>query len=66
MMGNYKPLSEKEEQIAAAIVDSAYTIHSAFGPGIQENIYEVCFCYELGKGNYISHRLHRLDLICEI
>jgi GxxExxY protein len=48
-MGNHEPLSEREEQIAAAIVDAAYVLHNALGPGILENIYEVCFCYELGK-----------------
>ncbi len=42
-------LSEREEQIARAIVDAAYAVHSALGPGLLESIYEVCFCHELGK-----------------
>ena len=40
---NYEPISDKEEQIASAIVDSAYTVHSVLGPGLLENVYEVCF-----------------------
>jgi len=28
-------------------VDAAYTLHSALGPGLLENVYEVCFCHEL-------------------
>ena len=41
--------SEKEEIVAAKIVDSAYTVHKALGPGLLEKVYEVCFCHELSK-----------------
>jgi len=46
---NYAPISDKEEQIAGAIVDAAYAVHSNLGPGLLENVYEVCFCHELTK-----------------
>jgi len=46
---HYAPVSDKEEGIAKAIVDAAYTVHSALGPGLLENVYEVCFCHELAK-----------------
>ncbi len=46
---NYKPLSEKEERIASEIVDAAYAVHKALGPGLLEKVYEVCFCHELSK-----------------
>lgn len=45
----YKRLSEKEENIASKIVDSAYAVHDALGPGLLEKVYEACFCYELSK-----------------
>lgn len=45
----YKPLSKKEEYIASKIVDSAYAVHKALGPGLLEKVYETCFCYELSK-----------------
>ncbi len=45
----YTPLSDKEEQIATAIVSSAFAVHSALGPGLLENVYEVCLCHELTK-----------------
>ncbi|MCS7283032.1 MAG: GxxExxY protein [Anaerolineae bacterium] len=32
-------LSEKDEQMARAIVDAAYAVHSALGPGLLESIY---------------------------
>ena len=45
----FKPLSEKEEFIAESIVDAAFTVHKALGPGLLERVYEVCFCHELFK-----------------
>ncbi|MBI3762415.1 MAG: GxxExxY protein [Chloroflexi bacterium] len=46
---DHAPLSEREEQIAQAIVAAAFAVHSALGPGLLEHIYEVCFCHELTK-----------------
>jgi len=45
----FTPLSEREEFIAKGIVDAAYTVHKALGPGLLERVYEVCFCHELSK-----------------
>ncbi len=45
----FKPLSEREEYIAEGIVDAAYTVHTALGPGLLERVYEVCLCHELSK-----------------
>jgi GxxExxY protein len=45
----YAPVSDEEERIARDIVASAYAVHSALGPGLLENVYEVCFCHELTK-----------------
>jgi GxxExxY protein len=52
---NYAPISDEEERIATAIVDAAYAVHSNLGPGLLENIYEVCFCHEL-KQRGLSYR----------
>ena len=46
---DFVPLSEREESIARKIVDTAYTVHKAIGPGLLEKVYEVCFCHELSK-----------------
>ena len=43
----FEKTSEREEMVAAKIVDAAYTVHKALGPGLLEKIYEVCFCHEL-------------------
>jgi len=40
-------LSPKTELLAKEIVDIAFKIHKALGPGLLESVYEKCFCYEL-------------------
>jgi GxxExxY protein len=47
----YNSLTERENWLAAQIVDIAICIHKAMGPGLLESIYEKCFCYELAKRN---------------
>jgi GxxExxY protein len=47
----FKPLTERENWLAAQVVDIAVCIHKALGPGLLESIYEKCFCYELTKRN---------------
>lgn len=46
---SFAPISDHEERVAKAIVDAAYAVHSALGPGLLESVYEVCFCHELAK-----------------
>lgn len=38
-----------QEWLGKQIVDIAYHIHKALGPGLLEKVYESCFCYELSK-----------------
>jgi len=45
----FEKVSDKEEMLATEIVDTAYTVHKALGPGLLEKVYEVCFCHELTK-----------------
>lgn len=45
----HEPISEREEYIAKSIVDSAFAVHRALGPGLLESVYEVCFCHELTR-----------------
>ncbi len=38
-----------ENEIARLIVDAAYQVHTALGPGLLESVYETVLSYELGK-----------------
>ncbi len=42
-------LSERTEEIAKIIVNSAFKVHKELGPGLLERIYEVCLAHEIAK-----------------
>jgi GxxExxY protein len=52
----YLPLTNEEERIGTAIVDSAFKIHTALGPGLLEKIYEACLAHELKKRGFDVQR----------
>jgi GxxExxY protein len=51
-----------EEELASEIVDSAFKVHKALGPGLLEKIYETCFCYELSKRGLKAQRQVKLPI----
>jgi len=48
---NFKPVLENEQWLTWQLMNIAITIHRALGPGMEEAVYEKCFCYELSKRN---------------
>ena len=44
------------DKIAAENVDSAFKIHTDFGPGLLESAYEACMAHELGKRGFRVER----------
>ena len=62
-MVGFAPLTEREEQIAKMIVDSAFAVHKALGPGLLEYIYEICFCHEFAKRNLSFQRQVKIPII---
>ena len=70
----------QRDYLASQVVDAAYHVHRALGPGLLESVYETCLVYELGKkGLHVSRQLQvpirydgleladglRLDLLVE-
>jgi GxxExxY protein len=43
------PLPDEANRVAKEVVDAAFRVHSALGPGLLESVYEVCLLHELGQ-----------------
>ncbi len=44
------------ETVATKVVDSAFRVHSALGPGLLESVYESCLDHELRKQGLRVHK----------
>jgi GxxExxY protein len=49
-----------ENEIAKLVVDAAYQIHPALGPGLLESVYETVLAYEFRKRGLTVIRVNRL------
>jgi GxxExxY protein len=54
-----------ENEIAREIVDVAYKIHTTFGPGLLESVYEAIFVHELQKRGLRVLRQHPVPIVWE-
>ena len=54
-----------ENEIAKEVVDLCFKIHTQYGPGLFESVYEEIFCYEWAKKNISFLRQHPIPLIHE-
>lgn len=43
----YAPVPPNVEKIGKAVLDAAYKVHTALGPGLLESVYETCTAFEL-------------------
>jgi GxxExxY protein len=43
----FEPLSEREGFLSKEVIDIAFKLHKALGPGLLESVYAKCFYYEL-------------------
>jgi GxxExxY protein len=53
-------LSERTEEIARILVNSAYKVHKELGPGLLERVYEVYLAHEISKSGFQVKR--QIDL----
>ena len=51
-----EPIPEDIEKVAAEIVDAAFKVHTTLGPGLLENVYEICLVHELAKRGIKTRR----------
>jgi len=54
-----------ENEISKIILDCAFKIHTALGPGLLESAYRECLAYELGKTGLKVEKEKALPLVYE-
>jgi GxxExxY protein len=47
--GEFLPVPAELDLLAKTVVDAAFKVHSALGPGLLESVYEICLAHELKK-----------------
>jgi GxxExxY protein len=43
----FAPVSPEVERVGKAVLNAAFKVHTALGPGLLESVYETCTAYEL-------------------
>lgn len=43
----YAPVPQNVEKVGKALLDAAFKVHTALGPGLLESVYETCTAFEL-------------------
>lgn len=56
-------LSERTEEIARIVVNSAYKVHKELGPGLLERVYEACLAHEISKSGLEVKRQIDLPIV---
>ena len=49
----YAPVPSDVERVGKAILDAAFKVHTALGPGLLESVYETTVAYEIRKGGLL-------------
>lgn len=49
----YAPIPPEVERIGKAVLDAAFKVHTALGPGLLESVYETTVAYEVRKGGLL-------------
>ena len=49
----FAPIPAEVERFGKAILDAAYRVHTALGPGLLEAVYETCLAYEIRESGLL-------------
>jgi len=61
----FVPITEEEEAVGKAVVNAAFVVHQALGPGLLEKVYEICFCHVLSRNGYFVKRQIDIPIVFE-
>jgi GxxExxY protein len=58
-------LDKQLEELATRVLDAAFKVHQALGPGLLESVYEACLCHELHLRGIPFERQVSLPIVYE-
>ncbi len=59
------PIPVEVDAVAKQVVDGAYRVHRAMGPGLLESVYEACMCCELSRRNLTFEKQLDVPIVYE-
>ena len=60
-----EPIPEQTEAVVTAVIDAAFHVHNALGPGLLESVYEACLCHEFSRRGLPFERQLQLPIVYE-
>jgi GxxExxY protein len=51
----FEPIAAETERVATQVMDAAFKVHRALGPGLLESVYEICLCHQPASRTYLSN-----------
>jgi GxxExxY protein len=49
----YAPIAADVEKVGKAVLDAAFKVHTALGPGLLESVYETCTAFEVRESGLL-------------
>ena len=49
----FQPIAPEVEKIGKAVLNAAFKVHTALGPGLLESVYETTTAYEIRKSGLV-------------
>lgn len=60
----YVPIPPDIEIVGKKVLDAAYKVHTALGPGLLESVYEACLAYEIRQSGLLAEtQVHEAQLL---
>jgi len=59
----FQPIAAEVEKVGKAVLDAAFKVHTALGPGLLESVYETTTAYEVRKGGLIAETQISLPIV---
>lgn len=59
----FQPIAPDVEKVGKVVLDSAFKVHTAFGPGLLESVYEAATAYEIRKSGLTAETQVELPIL---